>query len=105
MDEIVKLYFEGYSVKESLEMVINKRGDKMLRNFDFKINDIVKFETIDKRTEKEIVSGKIIGISKNERWASVEIIKNNRVEGIFFEDLTLVKRNIQRCSWRTPLKK
>lgn len=94
IEEVIKLYFRGYSVEESLDMVINKSGDKMLNNFDFKLNDKVKFKVIEKRIKDNYIAGRIVSISKNKRWASVEIAKTKRIEGIFFEDIMLVERNI-----------
>lgn len=94
IEEVIKLYFKGYSVEESLDMVINKRGDMMLSNFDFKLDDKVKFKVVEKRIKDNYITGKIVSISKNKRWASVEIAKTKRIEGIFFEDLMLVERNI-----------
>lgn len=68
----------------------------MLKNFDFRINDVVSFNlNKDKRRADEFTKGRIISLSDFGRWANIKVFKNNEdrwIESIFLEDLKLVKR-------------
>lgn len=69
----------------------------MLRNFDFRVNDVVSFEIdVDKRKETIKRKGKIIFLSKCGRWASVQIFERNNkkwIEGMFLEDILIIRKD------------